>query len=102
MTAESAVQKRTIRYAVSIGLMVRRNYMGPGTETGWPDVEFFFPNGHMFFIEFKAPGESLRKRQEFIIKQLRERGHVVYVCSSFEAAKEAIDHFFRSNLGYYP
>ncbi|MCK9513695.1 MAG: VRR-NUC domain-containing protein [Pigmentiphaga sp.] len=97
-----AVQNKAIRYAKSIGLMVRRNYMGPGAETGWPDVEFFFPRGKVLFIEFKAPGEPLRKRQEFIIAQLRERGHTVHVCDSYEDAKEAIDRFFRQELGYYP
>lgn len=100
MSAEGRIQRRAIDYARSIGLMVRRNYMGPGAETGWPDVEFFFPRGRVLFIEFKAPGEGLRKRQEFIIGMLRCRGHTVHVCDSYEDAKLVIDHFLRVGADY--
>ena len=91
MSAEGKLQERAIRYARDLGMVVKRNYMGPGAETGWPDVEFFAAGGKMFFIEFKAPDGSLRKRQEYIIAQLRERGHTVYVCDRYEDACASIN-----------
>lgn len=91
MSAESKLQGAVIAYAKRKGYMVKRNYMGPGAETGWPDVEFFSPCGSMFFIEFKAPDGELSTRQRFIIGRLRARNHVVHVCDDFEDAKDIVD-----------
>lgn len=87
------IQRKTIQYAKSIGVMVKRSYAGPGAETGWPDVEFFFPQGRVLFIEFKSPGETTKKRQLHIHSELRKLGHTVKVCDNFDDAKLAIDSF---------
>lgn len=91
MSAESKIQNEAIHHARRAGYMVKRNYMGPGAQTGWPDVEFFSPTGKMFFIEFKAPGGTPSARQRFIIARLRARGHEVHVCDDLQAAKDIID-----------
>lgn len=91
MSAESDLQNATIKYAKKNGYMVKRNFMAPGAETGWPDVEFFSPTGNMFFIEFKAPGGELSARQRFIIGRLRAREHLVFVCDDLEDAKDITD-----------
>jgi hypothetical protein len=91
MTPEGKIQSAAIRYAKSCGLKVRRNHMGPGAETGWPDVEFLPGGGYVFFIEFKAPGESPTPRQQLVMAELIQRGYDVHVCYSFEDAKQVID-----------
>lgn len=91
MTPEGKIQKRAIEYAKKCGMKVRRNHMGPGTETGWPDAEFLPGQGRVFFIEFKAPGGVLSARQELVMADLVRRGYPVHVCWSFEDAKQVID-----------
>lgn len=91
MSAESKIQNKAIAYAKMNRLLVKRNYMGPGAEVGWPDTEIFGPGARTLFIEFKAPGGELRKVQEYKIACLRALGHWVAVCDSFEEAKAAID-----------
>jgi hypothetical protein len=93
MSAEGRLQIKAVRYARHHGLMAKRNYMGPGAETGWPDVEFFAPGGRVIFFEFKAPGKKLRKRQVYIGRRLREIGHEVHTCDDFNAFKEIIDAY---------
>lgn len=91
MTPEGKIQSRAIVYAKKRGCKVRRNQMGRGAETGWPDVEFFPGGGHVFFIEFKAPGGKASARQKYVIADLIARGYDVHVCYSFEDAKQVID-----------
>jgi hypothetical protein len=91
MTPEGKLQKAAIDYAKKRGLLVRRNHMGPGVATGWPDVEFLPGAGYVFFIEFKAPGGVPSARQQLEIADLIRRGYDVHVCWSFEDAKQVID-----------
>lgn len=39
--------------------------------TGMPDRLVIHPNGKVWFVEMKAPGETPDDRQLFVIKQLR-------------------------------
>ena len=91
MSAESKLQTRAVGYARSLGLLVKRNYQGPGAESGWPDVELFAPGGRVVLIEFKAPGKEPRKLQRYRIQRLRDLGHSVHVCDDFDHAKEIIE-----------
>jgi hypothetical protein len=89
--AESKAQKKTIEYARKLGYMAKRNYMGPGCEVGWPDVEIFMPVARVLLIEFKEPGEEPKKIQAYRAQQLRAMGHNVITATTFEEAKRAID-----------
>jgi hypothetical protein len=91
--SEASIQTRAVNYARRRGIMAKRNYMGPGAETGWPDVEFFTDRGGMFFIEFKRPGGKLRRRQAYITGKLMSLGHAVFVCDDYEQSKRIIDDF---------
>lgn len=93
MSAESKLQNAAIKYAKSAGYMVKRNYMGPGVATGWPDVEFFSPTGNMFFIEFKAPGGKPSTRQRYVMGKLAAREHKVFICDDLDDAKRIIDAY---------
>jgi hypothetical protein len=91
MTPEGQIQNKAITYAKKRGMKVRRNHMGPGVETGWPDVEFLPGAGCVFFIEFKAPGGTPSARQQLVMAELIALGYDVHVCWSFEDAKQVID-----------
>lgn len=89
--AEAGPQTKTIKYARSLGYMAKRNYMGPGCEVGWPDVEIFLPGARIVLLEFKSPGKDLRKIQEYNARRLRKLGHTVIRVETYEEAKAAID-----------
>jgi len=94
VSTETSIQTQAVSYARSFGLMAKRNFMGPGAEVGWPDVEIFGHGGKVLFIEFKAPGKEPRKLQKHRIQRLRNLGHSVYVCDSFDVAKALIHEVF--------
>lgn len=87
---EAGPQLKTIRYARSKGFPAHRNYFGPGAEIGWPDVEIFLP-GSVLLIEFKVLGKVMRKIQKYRADRLRDLGHRVETCYTFEEAKALID-----------
>jgi len=41
---------------------------------GYPDRLLLTPNGHLLFVEFKRPGQSLRPLQKHILQDLVLRG----------------------------
>jgi hypothetical protein len=47
----------------------------PTGQRGWPDRIFFIPGGKPAFLEFKRPGEKLRKLQAYRMAQLRSWGY---------------------------
>lgn len=93
MALEGKAQQKTIQYAKALGLKVKRNYMGPGAEVGWPDLEVFYPQGRILLIEMKAPGKPPKKIQIHRADELRELGHRVVTCDTFARAKDEIDRF---------
>lgn len=94
---EAGYQTETVNYARKRGFLAKRNYMAPGCEVGWPDVEIFGP-AKVLLIEFKVPGKEMRKIQAYRAQQLRRLGHKVVTCHSYEEAKQEIDDYFaRSN-----
>lgn len=46
--------------------------------TGVPDRMILLEGGCILFVEMKAPGKKERKRQEYVQKQLRNMGFVVF------------------------
>lgn len=64
------------------GLQLKINVQGA---RGWPDRLFLAP-GRPVFIEFKRVGEKGRPLQEYIHKQLQQRGYEVYVCDTYDDA----------------
>jgi hypothetical protein len=84
-TPAGKIQAKIILHAKRLGFLVKRHYNGPGAETGWPDLEIILPRGRTLWIEVKAPGDRLRKRQEYIISLLEALGHDVFICESAEA-----------------
>lgn len=55
-------------------------FTSPGT-SGVPD-RILIGHGKVIFVETKAPGKTARKLQEYIIKQMRKHGAIVYVADT--------------------
>ncbi len=53
-------------------------FTSPGT-TGVPDRIVLMPEGHIAFVELKAPNKQLRVLQEYRMKQLITLGFPCYV-----------------------
>jgi len=62
----------------------------PSQSTGYPDRLFFMPGGRPLFIEFKRPGEQLRPKQRYIMRQLQKLGYNVHVCDSDQDAIKVV------------
>lgn len=56
--------------------------------TGWPDRLILAPGGRLAFVEFKRPGEQLRRNQPHRVALLRSLGFYVGV---FDNVTEAIE-----------
>ena len=93
MSREAGYQTKTVNYARQQGYMAKRNYMGPGCEVGWPDVEIFMNRGRVLLIEFKVLGKDLKRIQSYRATELRKMGFRVVTCFSFEEAKKEIDDY---------
>ena len=63
---------------------------------GWPDRIVLppVPMG-ILWIEFKRPKFSAKKIQEHVHKKLKELGHVIAVCHSYEQAVEIYEEYKR-------
>ena len=46
--------------------------------TGVPDRMILLPGAHVIFVELKKPGETERRRQEYVQGKLRKLGFEVY------------------------
>jgi hypothetical protein len=68
---------------------LQRKFVSPGHK-GVPD-RIFALNGHVAFVELKAPGEPLREDQAREHAKLRKAGCLVFVIDS----KEAVDYFIQ-------
>lgn len=57
---------------------------------GWPDRLLLAPNGKALFLEFKAPGLTLRPLQAHFIAVLNQMGHPAQMVSSVEQFKQCL------------
>lgn len=75
--SEHAVELAVIRFAESLGWRFIRKVRWIGRRA-CPD-RMFLRNGQYIWIEFKAPGESLRPDQIREIRRMRQNGAIVHV-----------------------
>lgn len=61
-------------------------FVSPGV-AGVPD-RIVIMNGHIAFVELKAPGKKLRKLQKYRVNQLRNKGIDVFVIDSEQAIND--------------
>jgi hypothetical protein len=79
---ESKIEKRLKNKINQIGGKALK-FVSPGV-TGVPDRIVLLPHGKIIFVELKAPGEKLRKLQEFRAKELRNLGFDVRTIDTVE------------------
>lgn len=51
---------------------------------GWPDKIYFGPNSAMLIVEYKLPGEPVRKQQAAVHRRFERLGQPVSVVTSYE------------------
>lgn len=69
---ENRVERRLKTQVEKIGGKALK-FISPGV-TGVPDRIVLLPGGRIIFVELKAPGNKLRKIQEYRSKELRSLG----------------------------
>lgn len=83
---ESTIERAVVKYAKEQGCLVYKLY---GKHD--PDRLFVAPDGHAFFIEFKAPNCVPRPGQLHTHQKIREAGHMVYVIDDRTRGEQVID-----------
>lgn len=74
---EKIIEQRLVKAVKARGGMCPK-FTSPGMD-GMPDRLVLLPQGHIGFVEVKAPGEKPRPLQIYRHKQLRQLGLQVYV-----------------------
>lgn len=64
-------------------------FVSPGFP-GVPDRIVIAPDGRVFFIEFKAPGQKPRRMQPHVHVMLRNMGHRVEVIDTFAQVRRLL------------
>lgn len=60
-------------------------------QSGVPDRIVIAPNGTLYFVELKRPGQQPRPLQQSVFDKLRNYGHPVYIIDNKDIAKRFID-----------
>ena len=82
MAAESKLEQRCRKHAEANGYCLLK-WVSPGVN-GVPDRILLGPEMFLAFIEFKAPGETLRATQVLWLNQLQDMGFKAMVIWDFE------------------
>ncbi|NSW93008.1 MAG: VRR-NUC domain-containing protein [Firmicutes bacterium] len=85
---ESTIENYLIKAVKKIGGLVWK-FVSPGTR-GVPDRIVALPGGRTIYVELKKPGEKPEPLQLKRHRQLRDRGHQVYVIDSFKGVDDFI------------
>lgn len=93
---EKDIERKCIEHAESQGW---RHVKLDKAARSWPDQLFLGPGRKMWFVEFKRPGEKLRKQQIERCKEIATLGFPVSLifsyrsfCAFFETLNLSADH----------
>lgn len=87
MIRERDIEAKVVKWAKGNGWLTYK-FVSP-SQRGVPD-RIFIKDGHVVFIEFKAPGKKPTPLQAHTIKKLREAECEVHVCDDVESAINAL------------
>lgn len=93
-TREKKIETYLKKRAEALGFMCIK-FTSPSND-GVPD-RVVIGHGRVFFVELKAPGESLRKLQEYVVKEFRKFGADVYVVDTKEKVDEVLSLYCSNN-----
>lgn len=82
---EKHIEAKAVAWAKRAGIKVKVKMFGEHLDR-W----FFFPNGHLYIIEFKRPGQVPTPRQQKEIDELKELGFDVEVHDDSDEAITAL------------
>ena len=85
---ERDIEKRLVKEVKSLGGLALK-FVSPGLD-GVPDRIVLLPEGHISFIELKAPGKRMRPLQEKRKRQLEALGFPVYCIDGIEEINEIL------------
>lgn len=77
-TPETIVRDPVKNWAKRLGLIHFRMSQARGVSTGRPDDWFGSAHGTSCFVEFKAPGESPKPKQLWVMSELSKAQHNVF------------------------
>ena len=88
---ESRIEQKTTEYAKSLGMAaLKLNVKG---QAGWPDRLYLW-NGHVWFVEFKAPSQKPRPLQLEVHKRMQKLGAVVKVVDNLIDGRTIINELY--------
>lgn len=87
---ERHVRDPAVRWAKDHGILHERNHKGRGAANGFPDDKFYYPGGHLFMVEFKAPGKPASALQAKRIRDFRRMGFDIELIDNREKAIAAL------------
>ena len=79
-----------LRDAVKVKGGLALKFVSPGV-VGVPDRLILVPDGHVYFVELKAPGKSLSPKQLKMAAVLKRLGHKVWIIDNLEKVKEFVE-----------
>ena len=86
---ESSLETSVVEWAKKHGVHYCIKLQGMGNKS-YPDRLFLMPGGKVLMIEFKRPGETPTKLQEYCHDELRNLGYDVEVHSTRQGAIESL------------
>lgn len=90
---ESYLESACVKYASLFG--IKGIKLSIQSNIGYPDRLFIIQGGKPLFVEFKALGGKLSKKQQVIIDELTQKGYNVSVCDSMESFKQILQNTLR-------
>lgn len=86
---EKYIEKKFVEAVSNLGGLALK-FFSPGLN-GVPDRIVLLPNGHMAFVELKAPGQMMRPIQLKRKRQLESLGYKVYCIDALSEIGGVID-----------
>lgn len=86
---EKYIEKKFVEAVTNLGGLAPK-FLSPGLN-GVPDRIVLLPNGHMAFVELKAPGQMMRPIQLRRKRQLESLGYKVYCIDALSEIGGVID-----------
>lgn len=86
---EKYIEKKFVEAVMNLGGLAPK-FVSPGLN-GVPDRIVLLPNGHMAFVELKAPGQMMRPVQLRRKRQLERLGYKVYCIDALSEIGGVID-----------
>ena len=93
MGQEASIEKAVKKYAAAKGCYVRK-FSSP-SHRGVPDDIFITPEGVVFFIEFKSPGEEPTDLQAREIREIKKRNGIATWADNTHDGKAIVDDMLK-------